>query len=178
MNKKKELPEIVLIGLSHKPAPVEFREDFSFDDETVDKILESASVESIKEIVYLSTCNRVEIYFISRDLKEAVDTVIITVFDQNTIIAKAGNDTTVKVNSQYTLQGSFVGNVTTTSWKIGTGPFFQAQPKHTITTPSQPTSLMCIFKVQDANMQVDLDTVIITVINQNKIGINISKGYK
>jgi glutamyl-tRNA reductase len=54
---------IIVVGLSHRSAPVELRERFAFDDAQVPGALQelrSAGVAS--EGVVLSTCNRVEIY--------------------------------------------------------------------------------------------------------------------
>jgi glutamyl-tRNA reductase len=55
--------EIVLIGLSHKVAPVEIRERLSASGDDAQVLLRSlAQRPSLQEAVYLSTCNRVEIY--------------------------------------------------------------------------------------------------------------------
>jgi glutamyl-tRNA reductase len=55
--------EIVLIGLSHKIAPVEIRERLSATGDDAQALLRSlAQSPNLKEAVYLSTCNRVEIY--------------------------------------------------------------------------------------------------------------------
>ena len=70
-----EVPEIMLIGLSHKSAPVEVREKFSIDDNKLSDFLDKATGNGIKEIVYLSTCNRVCIYFTADD-NNAVNNMI------------------------------------------------------------------------------------------------------
>jgi glutamyl-tRNA reductase len=55
--------EIVLIGLSHKTAPVEIRERLSNSGDDARVFLQALSQRpSLQEAVYLSTCNRVEIY--------------------------------------------------------------------------------------------------------------------
>ncbi|MDD5435540.1 MAG: glutamyl-tRNA reductase, partial [Nitrospira sp.] len=55
--------DIVLVGLSHKTAPVEVRERLSFPgQELAEGILKLRSYNEIMECVILSTCNRVEIY--------------------------------------------------------------------------------------------------------------------
>ena len=55
--------DIILVGLSHKTAPVEVRERLSFSDsQTTEGILKLKTYEEIKECAILSTCNRVEIY--------------------------------------------------------------------------------------------------------------------
>lgn len=55
--------DIVLVGLSHKTAPVEVRERLSFPaHQLAEGILKLRSYNEIMECVILSTCNRVEIY--------------------------------------------------------------------------------------------------------------------
>ncbi len=57
---------VVVIGLSHRSAPVELRERFAFADETIPgalKALRDSGVAS--EAAILSTCNRVEIYAVT-----------------------------------------------------------------------------------------------------------------
>jgi glutamyl-tRNA reductase len=54
---------VVVIGLSHRSAPVELRERFAFADETIPGALKALRDNGIAdEAVILSTCNRVEIY--------------------------------------------------------------------------------------------------------------------
>jgi glutamyl-tRNA reductase len=54
---------IVVVGLSHRSAPVELRERFAFVDEQVpDALRELREAGIATEGVVLSTCNRVEIY--------------------------------------------------------------------------------------------------------------------
>ncbi|PMP98020.1 MAG: glutamyl-tRNA reductase, partial [Thermodesulfobacterium geofontis] len=56
---------ILLIGLNHKTAPVEIREKLAFKNlssHPLEKI--KKEISSFKEGLFLSTCNRVEFYFI------------------------------------------------------------------------------------------------------------------
>jgi glutamyl-tRNA reductase len=54
--------EIVLIGLSHKTAPVEIREKFSIPKEQVADVLgRLMNLPSVREGLILSTCNRMEV---------------------------------------------------------------------------------------------------------------------
>ncbi|MFQ5866899.1 MAG: glutamyl-tRNA reductase [bacterium] len=61
---------LILIGISHKTAPLKIRERFAFSrkrlGEALSKLLE---MESIDEAVILSTCNRVEIYTCINDME-------------------------------------------------------------------------------------------------------------
>jgi len=64
---------IVVVGLSHKTAPVEVREKLSFPNEMVPEALASLMrYESIREALILSTCNRVEIYAYVHDAAAGV----------------------------------------------------------------------------------------------------------
>lgn len=54
---------IVVIGISHRTAPVELREKFALKEAQVPAVLEALRQQGIaEEAVVLSTCNRVEIY--------------------------------------------------------------------------------------------------------------------
>lgn len=55
--------EIIVLGLSHKTAPVEIRERLAAPDGQLQEILQTLTGRPyIQEALYLSTCNRVEIY--------------------------------------------------------------------------------------------------------------------
>ncbi|MCK9420704.1 MAG: glutamyl-tRNA reductase [Nitrospirae bacterium] len=54
---------IIVVGLSHKTAPIEVREKLNFPEATVSEALKKlVNYEGIREGLILSTCNRVEIY--------------------------------------------------------------------------------------------------------------------
>ncbi|NOZ00633.1 MAG: glutamyl-tRNA reductase [Deltaproteobacteria bacterium] len=54
-----------VIGLSHRTAPVDIRERFSFNDEAAARLLSTlAERAGIREAVLLSTCNRTEMYYV------------------------------------------------------------------------------------------------------------------
>ena len=65
------MQEILLVGLSHKSAPLEVRESVSF---LSSQILEALPVlkEELGEAVILSTCNRSEIYTVTDDAPAAI----------------------------------------------------------------------------------------------------------
>ena len=53
---------IVLVGVSHKTAPVELREQLAFDDQRLPlALMQLIEHEAIKEGLILSTCNRIEV---------------------------------------------------------------------------------------------------------------------
>ena len=59
---------IIVVGLSHKTAPVEMRERVAFAPTAMEKPLrEMLALPAIAEGVIVSTCNRVELYATSRD---------------------------------------------------------------------------------------------------------------
>jgi len=61
---------IIVVGLSHKTAPVEVREMVAFSPNDIDKPLSAlVALEGIVEGVIVSTCNRVEIYTTTRDIE-------------------------------------------------------------------------------------------------------------
>jgi glutamyl-tRNA reductase len=68
--------QIVVVGLSHKTAPVEIREWFSFQEPAFDVGLEELRKKrSIEECLILSTCNRVEVYAVSEDAEACVEDI-------------------------------------------------------------------------------------------------------
>ncbi len=67
---------IVVVGLSHKSAPVDVREKLSFPEDTVpDALHKLMTYEGIKESLILSTCNRVEIYTCVEDSIQGVEQI-------------------------------------------------------------------------------------------------------
>ncbi|MBF0371407.1 MAG: glutamyl-tRNA reductase [Magnetococcales bacterium] len=65
--------KIAVIGLNHTTAPVAIRERLAFPLETLgDHLAQLTALSDVAEGVILSTCNRVEVYFASRDLESAV----------------------------------------------------------------------------------------------------------
>jgi glutamyl-tRNA reductase len=64
---------VIVAGLSHKTAPVEIREKLSFAPQELTLPLQSiANLPEISEGIILSTCNRVEILFSSREEEKAI----------------------------------------------------------------------------------------------------------
>ena len=64
---------IVIVGLSHKTAPVEIREKVAFPPTEMEAPLQQlVGLPSVSEAVIVSTCNRVELYVISRQSDAAI----------------------------------------------------------------------------------------------------------
>ncbi|MEC4985638.1 MAG: glutamyl-tRNA reductase [Oscillatoria sp. PMC 1068.18] len=64
---------IVVIGLSHKTAPVEIREKLSIPETKIEgAIAHMKSYPHIEEVAILSTCNRLEIYAVVSDTESGV----------------------------------------------------------------------------------------------------------
>ena len=58
---------IIVVGLSHKTAPVEIRELLAIPASRMgDALTRLCSYEGMKEGFLLSTCNRVEVYAVTR----------------------------------------------------------------------------------------------------------------
>jgi glutamyl-tRNA reductase len=65
--------EIIVTGLNHKTAPIEIRERLSFQESELEEALLRVNLlPSIKENIILSTCNRVEIYAVTRNPETAI----------------------------------------------------------------------------------------------------------
>lgn len=66
--------EIVIVGVNHRQAPVEVREQLSFDNSKLEGALQRlAKLPSIEEGALVSTCNRVEVIATSTDADSAVE---------------------------------------------------------------------------------------------------------
>ncbi len=67
---------IVIVGLSHKTAPVEVREKISFPENRLTEALKSVTgKEGISEAIILSTCNRVEIIAIAAHIQDGIEAI-------------------------------------------------------------------------------------------------------
>lgn len=66
---------LIVLGLSHKTAPVETRELFSLPVSQLSSFYERLSEAGVEESVYVSTCNRVEIFMTAEDSESAVETI-------------------------------------------------------------------------------------------------------
>ena len=63
---------IVVVGLSHRTAPVDVREKFAGGSEVLPAVLARLSARpELKEVMFLSTCNRVEVLATPADSKNA-----------------------------------------------------------------------------------------------------------
>ena len=67
---------IVVVGLSHRTAPVEVREKLSIPDQSISESLKTLSINSdILEVSILSTCNRLEIYALVKEINIGISTI-------------------------------------------------------------------------------------------------------
>ncbi|MDH4100345.1 MAG: glutamyl-tRNA reductase [Nitrospirota bacterium] len=67
---------IVVVGVSHKTAPVEIRECLAFPEKSLPECLASlAKAPGVNECLILSTCNRVELYCLVQDLDKGAQAV-------------------------------------------------------------------------------------------------------
>src|SRR3712207_2644578 len=66
------MSEVLLLGVSHKTAPVAVRERLAFTETQLPAFLEElVTAPSIREAVAISTCNRTELYLVVTDAVEA-----------------------------------------------------------------------------------------------------------
>lgn len=73
---KEQLPEIVIAGISHTSAPVELRECLAFSPEESRSTIQALKDHpEIREIIILSTCNRVEMLLTTYDPQSAIQRV-------------------------------------------------------------------------------------------------------
>ena len=64
---------IVVVGLSHKTAPVEVREKLSIPEAKLEEAIHHlSSYPHIEEVAIISTCNRLEIYAVIRETEQGV----------------------------------------------------------------------------------------------------------
>lgn len=81
---------IVVLGLSHKTAPVEIREKLSFPDAEQGEVLkELLTSNCISEAVVVSTCNRTEIYFVCTSEDKGEEEVIKFISSNRQLPAKS-----------------------------------------------------------------------------------------
>ncbi len=59
-------PQVIMVGMSHKSAPVEVREALALADEEARALLKDVK-DSFGEALFISTCNRAELYTVAED---------------------------------------------------------------------------------------------------------------
>lgn len=81
---------IVVVGLSHKTAPVEIREKLSIPEPVCDKaIAQLCSYPNIEEVAILSTCNRLEIYVVVSETENGIREITQFLSDHSKLPAAA-----------------------------------------------------------------------------------------
>jgi len=78
-------PEIILLGVNHKTAGVEIRERLAMADCAVSGIQFFASLNVCDEVVFLSTCNRVEVIAVTSCAEDAFSQIKLHWFRQSGI---------------------------------------------------------------------------------------------
>ena len=68
-------PQIVLLGVNHNTAPVEVRERLSLSGSDTPALRLFAELSSCEEVVFLSTCNRVEVLVSTNRLDEVKESI-------------------------------------------------------------------------------------------------------
>ncbi|HEY8867466.1 MAG TPA: glutamyl-tRNA reductase [Solirubrobacteraceae bacterium] len=71
------MSELLLLGVSHKTAPVAMRERVALPDGRAEQfLLQLVTDAAVQEAVTISTCNRTEVYLVTADAVEAETTVL------------------------------------------------------------------------------------------------------
>jgi glutamyl-tRNA reductase len=90
---------ILCLGLNHTTAPLEIREKLSFAPSALQAALArfgpmhcNERPQGIAEAAILSTCNRLEVYALVRDLDEAIDTLIALLSEAHDVPVAAFRD--------------------------------------------------------------------------------------
>ena len=87
------MPDIILIGINHKTAPVELRECIAFsEDESASALQTLSRKPHIKELLLFSTCNRVEVLVVTENKREAIDSTKDYIAEVNKIPRQAFED--------------------------------------------------------------------------------------
>ena len=87
------MPDIVLLGINHKTAPVELRECIAFSgDESITALQALHRQPHIKEVLLFSTCNRVELLFVTDDKSRTIPATKDFIADFNKIPLNQFND--------------------------------------------------------------------------------------
>jgi len=77
---------IILLGLNHTTAPVELRECIAFSEEDTEHALEALNDRpEFREIILLSTCNRVELLFVTDDQEMCISEAKRFIAEQNRV---------------------------------------------------------------------------------------------
>jgi glutamyl-tRNA reductase len=80
---------IILIGMNHKTAPLDIRERLSLacgDD--INPLKEIMKIPQIREVMYLATCNRVEVFAHTLDTEVSVERLKEFIFNQGNLSAE------------------------------------------------------------------------------------------
>src|ERR1700709_2351190 len=68
-----ELVDVIVLGVSHRTAPVAVREKLTVAEELIEATLRQVvTLPGIREAALLCTCNRVEIYAVASDREAAL----------------------------------------------------------------------------------------------------------
>ncbi len=81
---------IIVVGLSHKTAPIEVREKLNFPENTLpDALRKLMTYDGVKESMIVSTCNRVEIYASVRESASGIDRIKQFISDYHSLSREA-----------------------------------------------------------------------------------------
>jgi glutamyl-tRNA reductase len=97
---------IIVVGMSHKTAPVEIREKYAYKEEDLPEALRALKdIDEVLECVLLSTCNRIELYALTLD--DDIDALAGVLFKKDALHdLPAGqiHDLTYKITNEQALE--------------------------------------------------------------------------
>ncbi|OKY76330.1 MAG: glutamyl-tRNA reductase [Desulfobulbaceae bacterium DB1] len=76
---------ILVLGVNHKSAPVEVREQLAFTDDPEAPFRNMKAIDDCAEFCFLSTCNRVEVIFTTGNQQPCIDAIKKALFAKSTI---------------------------------------------------------------------------------------------
>ena len=82
--------KIIILGVNHKTAPVEIRERLAFPNDPGTPYREMAVIPGCEEFCFLSTCNRVEVIFVSSTPQETERKIRDFLFNKSMSYEEAG----------------------------------------------------------------------------------------
>jgi len=82
--------ELLLVGISHRIAPVALRERVAFTERQAARFVAALCIEpAISEAVAISTCNRTELYVVLEDAGSAAESAVLARLAAHAEIAAA-----------------------------------------------------------------------------------------
>ncbi len=83
---------IVALGVNHKTAPVAIREKLAFSGDCKIPLQKLEKIPGCEEFCFLSTCNRVEVFFVAKQREESIKNVLDFLFTKSGLTSKESKE--------------------------------------------------------------------------------------